>query len=383
MLTKRIDELDADWVLRYLDSLVGDSDVINLTVGSPSFDTPEELKSVAYEGLKAGWTKYTPTAGIRMLRELIAEHYNEKWGCDLSYKNVVVTAGATNALFLTFFSLLNEGDDVVLFTPTFPAYSELAKLAGSKTVAVVTRMEDSFKPRLEEVSGLVTKRTRLIVVNSPSNPTGAVYNSSLLGKIVDIASEVGAYVVSDEVYDNYVYTDNFESLARSFHENENVVIVNSFSKIFSMTGWRIGYLIAPEPIADRATRLQVYVNTCPPSISQYVALHALSSKDSESWRRSFREFCMKGRDIISERLREAGIELFVPEGGFYVFPRIPFDLDSESFCNQLLSKKSVAVLPGKIFGPGGEGHFRVTFAVDHDKLLRAGKLIREFLEGVG
>ncbi|MCS7142786.1 MAG: aminotransferase class I/II-fold pyridoxal phosphate-dependent enzyme [Aigarchaeota archaeon] len=375
-----IEELEVDWVAKYFDRLEENRELIHLGIGTPSFDTPDELKVAAFMGLKEGYTKYTPTAGIKALRVTISERYNRLWGSYVNFENVLVAPGATNGLFLIFYTLLDVGDEVCVFTPGFPTYIQLAKLVGCKPVAIPTMRERSFKPSPDDVADAINEKTKIIVINSPCNPTGAVYDEDVMRRIIDEASKVGAYVVSDEVYENYVYSGQFVSLAKYLNDYERIVIVNSFSKTFAMTGWRVGYVIGDRGLIEDATKLQTYVNACTPSVSQYTALHAILSQDSEIWTQRFRTFCREGRDLVCRLLREAGLEVTVPDGGFYVFPRITIDVGAEEFCERLLNERRVVTIPGDKFGPGGERHFRLTFAVDHEKLIHAGTAIKEFVE---
>ncbi len=356
-------------------------DVINLGIGEPDFDTPDFIKEAAYKAIKEGKTKYGPTVGIPELREALANRYNKLWGSGLSIDDVFITIGGENALFISMASLIKQGDEVLIISPAFPPYYAMATMLGASPKYLITRMESGFKPSVKELRKEITEKTRIIVVNSPSNPTGAVYDRALVEEIVSVASENNCYIIADEVYESFTYEGNFTSFAKMLKKYEKILIVNSFSKIYSMTGWRLGFLIAKdENVRKNAPKLQLYINTCPPTFTQYAALEALNSPEMEKRVQEFREAYRRRRDMVYKLLRESGVETNLPEGAFYIFPRIPIKMKSEEFCMKLLEEKNVMTVPGSGFGEGGEGHFRISYAASEEKIEEACKRIADFIQ---
>lgn len=373
-----IDRVDGEWILRYSDALPDSPFLINLGIGEPDFDTPQPVKDVACRFIGEGKTKYTPTAGIPELREKIAGMYNRRWGAGLSGEDVMITPGGGNALFLSLSSILREGDEVLVPSPAYPSFAAIPRIIGATPIEVPTTLEAGFKPAPDQLREHSSGRTRAIVVNSPSNPTGAVYDERLMRGIVDLAAELGAYIVSDEVYDAFVYSGSFTSAAKFRERYEKIVIVNSFSKTFAMTGWRLGYVISGPPLMERLLKLQVYMNACAPSFAQYAVSSVLDSPDLAEAVRIFRDVYRERRDLIVSLLTEAGFPVFKPEGAFFAFPRIPIPMRDEEFCNRLISEEGVALMPGRYFGSSGRGHFRLTYSAGKEDLEEAGRRLARF-----
>jgi aspartate/methionine/tyrosine aminotransferase len=278
-------------------------------------------------------------------------------------------------------SVLRQGDEVVVISPAFPSYASIARIFGAKLVFLRASEERGFVPSEEDLRSAITGRTRAVVVNSPSNPTGAVYGPEDLKAVVRVAEEVGAYVISDEVYEPFVYDGQFHSAAHLIDEYPRIAIVQSFSKSLSITGWRLGYLIAPAELTERIQKFLLYSHACPPTFVQHAVLDVLRSGVYEDYVRRARELYRKRRDFVVELMREEGMELSVPKGAFYAFPRLPGIGDDVGLCVRLLEEKKVVVVPGSSYGPGGEGHVRISFAASEEKLLegirRIGQMLRE------
>lgn len=376
----RLDDVDVSWIVKFFDEVKNPHNVINLGVGEPDFDIFEPLKEEAMRVIRKGLNKYTQTAGIPELREAIAESYSRSWGADVSPDNVFVTPGASNALFMSLASIITRPrDEVAIPTPSFPPFKGLSLILGGKPVEIGPERPDSFQPSLESIREAIGDKTAAIIVNSPTNPTGVVYSEEILAEIVEACRQYGVYIIADEVYERFVYSKGYTSLARFWKKYDKIVIVNSFSKTLAMTGWRLGYMIVPEQLRLRVLKLQAFINACAPSIAQHVALYALRSPEIQ---RMINEKVLeyeKRRDIMCEALESRGVLCHKPEGGIYLFPRITATLDSETFCTRLAREEGVVTIPGKAFGKGGEGHFRVTLSAQPERLVEAAVRIASFI----
>jgi aspartate aminotransferase len=361
--------------------------VIDLSVGEPDFPTPDHICKAADVAIRAGKTKYTPAAGIPDLRKAVAADYSRRTGQAVTPAQVVVSNGAKHSLHNVFTALLDEGDEVIVPTPYWVSYAELIKLAGAKPVLVPTRIEDDFKLRPEALRKAVTGKTRMLLLCSPSNPTGVVYTADELRALADIAIEADLAVVSDEIYDQLVF-DGRKSVSfptlRPGLEGRTVVVAG-VSKTYSMTGWRIGWTICTEPLAKAIGNLQSQETSNPSSVSQYAALAALTGPQEcvTEMNRAFQ----KRRDLVAARLR-AIPDVRLPEigGAFYAFFDISRHLASGAngvttslqWCETLLEKEHVALVAGSAFG--AEGHVRMSFAASEEKLITGLERIAAFLQ---
>jgi aspartate aminotransferase len=275
-------------------------DVISLCDGEPKFDTPENIKEAAWGSLKAGKTKYAPTRGIPKLRELICEKLARENHINTDVQNVVVTPGAKFPVFLTFLTVLNEGDRVVLLDPSWVSYAQALKLAGAEAIRIGLQEENGFQPDLEEIKNVITgKRVKLIVVNSPCNPTGAVFDRSNLFEITKFAKERGVLVMSDEIYEHLIYEGEHYSPGSEF---DNVITVNGFSKPYAMTGWRIGYVTAPKAIVEAMLKVYSHSVTCVAEFIQAGAVEALSSEESQRARDKMVQEYQERRDVMMSKI---------------------------------------------------------------------------------
>jgi aspartate/methionine/tyrosine aminotransferase len=378
-IARNIDLIETRWVEEFFDKIDKNGPVIDLGIGEPDFGVPSEIINEAYRAMAEGKNRYTPTAGIHQLRELIAERYGSAWGADLNYQNVILTPGASNALFMAIASIVDEGDEVLIPAPSYPHYGAVVRMLGGKPIEVPTMLERGFDPEIEEINKRITGRTKLIIINTPTNPTGYVYNDRTMSDLADIAVEKDIYIISDEVYENYVYDGKFVSMNKFRSRLDKVVTVHSFSKTFGMTGWRLGFLIGNESLISNVSKLQTYINACPPSVAQYAALYALSSPFVAENIKLIINSYRKRRDLAYKLLRDKGFDVSLPRGAFYMFPRIPVKMDSYEFCRGLLRSEGVVTMPGRAFGEAGEGYFRMTFAVDPETLRVAVELIEKFV----
>ena len=355
--------------------------VISLGIGEPDFDTPEVIKEAAKRALDEGYTHYTPNAGIPEFREAIAEYYREFYKVDVDIDNIIVTAGAYEATYLAFESILEQGDDVIIPDPAFVCYVEDAKIAEAGIIRIPLREENNFRPDPDELVEAITKRTRMIVINYPNNPTGAVMKKSVVRAIADIAQDYNIYILSDEPYEHFLY-EGAKHYPMIKYAPDNTILANSFSKTFAMTGWRLGFAIAPKQVIKDMIKLHAYVIGNVTSFVQIAGITAL--RDERSWEavKEMRRVYNERRKLVLKYLNEMPhIQPFRPKGAFYVWAKIDPELDmtSEDFADWLLDNARVVVIPGTAFGKQGEGWVRISYATEKDKLIEAMERMKEAL----
>ena len=366
-------------------------DVVDLSVGEPDFPTPEHVCRAAETAIRAGRTKYTPAAGIPALRAAVAADYSRRSGLAVTPTQVVVSNGAKHALHNVFTALLGPGDEVVVPTPYWVSYAELIKLTGARPVLVDTRIEDDFKLSPAALRAAITPRTRMLLICSPSNPTGVVYSAAELGALADVATAADLAVVADEIYDQLVFDGrqavSFPTLRPGLADR--TVVVAGVSKTYSMTGWRIGWTIAPEPLSKALGNLQSQETSNPSSIGQYAALEALTGP--QECVAEMNAVFQARRDLVAARLGALpGVRLPTIGGAFYAFFDIREPLrrsaphgiaTSLQWCEALLERELVALVAGSAFG--AEGHVRMSFAASTDRLERGLDRIAAFLAATG
>lgn len=361
-------------------------DVIGFGAGEPDFDTPENVKEAAIESIRAGFTKYTPEAGIPELREAICRKFKRDNGLDYEPAEVSVACGGKHSLFNIIFALCNEGDEVVIPIPYWVSYPEQVRLSGGEPVFVETLQEDGFRIKIEQLEAVITPKTKIIILNSPQNPTGVVYDREDLEAIAALAVRNNIYLISDEVYEKVIYDDwkHWSVAALSPEAKALTLTVNAVSKPYSMTGWRIGYAAGPKEIIDAMNRIQSHTTSNPTSISQKAALEALNGPQ-DMLSKMVTEFDRR-RNYIVDRLNNIrGISCFKPGGAFYVFPNISglYGLrykettitDSLSLTDFLLSEAKVAVVPGNGFG--ADDYIRLSYATSFENIQKGLDRIEE------
>ena len=361
-------------------------DVINLTVGEPDFDTPEFIKNYAWEGLRNGVTKYTATSGLPGFRKSIAEFYARKYGATFSAKEVTAACGGKQALFNSIVTLVNKGEEVLIPKPYWVTFPEIVNFCGAKNVYIDTEKTD-FVLSADQVREAITGKTKLLIVNSPNNPTGRVIPSDEMRRIIDVCVENGVYVIADECYLLFVYPPAkvFSSACLPEEYRKYVCVAGSFSKTYAMTGWRIGYTITGEEWTKQIDRLQSHSATHPTSFVQYACARAMEdTKASMTAVSSMLTEYKKRRDWVIPALGEIdGFKAAMPEGAFYAFADIRNLLgerfaSSSDFCEQLLNKAHVVVTDGDGFG--ASGFIRISYATSMENLESAVKKIRLFVE---
>ncbi len=360
--------------------------VISFGAGEPDFDTPENIKLAAIKAIKEGKTKYTPPAGILELREAVAEVYSKEYGVNFSVEEVIISCGAKHSIYNVLQVLLNNGDEVIIPEPYWVSYPVMVKLAGGVPVFVESSFEDEYRVRAEKIKNKITSKTKAIILNSPSNPSGMLIPKDELEKLVKIIAENDIYVISDDIYHKLIYEKEFYNLLMVDNSlKENVIIINGVSKTYSMTGWRIGFTIAQKDIISAINKIQSQSTSNPTSISQYAALEAITGDQSSVIK--MRETFRKRREIAVKMINDiSGIKCLNPEGTFYLFPDINEVIrksnlkDSVEFCSKLLENSRVAVVPGSAFGI--ENTFRMSFALSEDDIIEGIKRIGEFVRSL-
>ena len=349
------------------------NDSINLTLGEPGFTTPDHIIDAAIRGLREGKTKYTPNAGIKSLREAIAYKLLRENGikCDPE-KNLIVTAGATQALMLAIVTLVNPGDEVIIQGPNWPDYRGQIDMVNAKTVYAKVDESCDFKMTADKIEPLITDKTKLIIINSPSNPTGGVLDYEDLCKIAELVKKHKIFIISDEPYERLVY-DGFEqkSLASIEGLEDYVLTINSFSKTYAMTGFRVGYICANEKIIENLIKLHENMIASVPEPMQMAAIEAVYNGDGDV--KKMVEYYDRNRRLIVDGLnRIKGFSCHNPKGAFYVFPSITgFGMSSRECAEYILEKTHVVTAPGDAFGPDGEGYIRICYASEYEQIKEA------------
>jgi len=346
-------------------------DIIHLEIGEPDFDTPDHIKRATIAALEEGKTGYCPASGIYELRKAIADDSGKRRGLNIDVDEVVVTPGAKPILYFVITALAEPGDEVIYPNPGFPIYESVINFVGAKPVPVPLREERDFSFDVEEFKSLVTDKTKLIIINSPQNPTGGILSKSDLNVIAEIAMERDIMVLSDEVYINILYEGKFESIASISGMQERTVILDGFSKTYAMTGWRLGYGIMNKELAQHITRLNINSISCTSHFSQYGAVEAITGPQ-DAVTAMVKEFKQR-RDVIVDGLNSiAGITCKLPKGAFYVFPNVTgTGLNSRELEQRLLNEAGVAALSGTAFGKYGEGYLRFSYANSIENIQRA------------
>lgn len=347
----------------------------SLTLGEPGFDTPLPILETARAALLAHETHYIENSGAPALRRRIAAFERERNGMDYDEGEVIVTAGATQALFLALFGILNPGDEVIIPLPAFPLYEEIVRLCRGVPVFLDTSA-DGFQLRRDRLDPLVTERTKAIILNSPNNPTGCVYTGESLRAVHDAAAGRPLFVICDDVYRQLVYTEDYHSFAEFRDLRQKLLVVQSFSKPYAMTGWRMGYLLADRGVKERLELVHQFMLVSTPAPFQGACVTALEFDPHE-----LVETCGRRRSYIVERLREMELPAAEPMGAFYVFPSIrEFGLPSGEFCTRMIREAGLAATPGACFG--GEGHIRLAYCCGGEELREGLDRLERFVRSL-
>ncbi len=379
-LNRQIVDIRPSGIRKFFDVLDEMKDVISLTVGQPDFVTPWHIRDAGIRSLEEGKTYYTSNNGLLEMREQIAAYQKRRFSLEYDPKTeIIVTVGGSEAIDLAIRATVNPGDEVLVPEPCFVCYAPLVSLAGGTPIPIPLRQENGFKLTAEELRAGITPRTKALVLAFPNNPTGACMTADELSSLAGLLRETDVLIYSDEIYAELTYDFRHTSIASLPGMRERTVVVGGFSKAYAMTGWRLGYTLAPAWVTKQIAKIHQYSIMCAPTTSQYAAIEALRNGDDDIERMKA-EYRAR-RNLIVDRLRGIGLSCFLPEGAFYVFPYIGgFGLSSEEFCEKLLYEKHVAIVPGGAFGSSGEGFARLSYAYSVRHIEQAVARIGEFLQ---
>ena len=379
-LSKTIQEIKPSGIRKFFDIVSEMPHAISLGVGEPDFDTPWHIREEGIYSLEKGRTFYTSNSGLMELREEIQKWYARKY--DVHYdakKEILLTVGGSEGIDVALRAMLDPGDEVIVPQPCYVSYVPCVELAGGVPVTIDLKNENEFRLTLDELKAAITEKTKILVLPYPGNPTGAIMTREDLIPIAEICKERDIYVISDEIYSELTYTDEGHcSIASLPGMKERTIVINGFSKAYAMTGWRLGYAMAPQVIAEQMTKIHQFAIMCAPTTSQYAAIAALREGDKDVER--MRESYDQRRHFLLRTFEEMGLPCFEPRGAFYVFPCIKeFGISSDDFATQLLKTKELAVVPGTAFGDCGEGFLRISYAYSIDELREAMERFGEFI----
>ena len=382
MLSSKVKSTKPSGIRKFFDIVAEMKDAISLGVGEPDFVTPWAIREAGIYSLERGNTHYTSNWGLMELRNEISNYLNRRFNLKYDPKTeVMVTVGGSEAIDACIRALVDDGDEVLIPEPSFVCYTPCTILSGGKPVPLVTTQENKFKLTPEALKAAITPKTKLLVLPYPNNPTGAVMTREDLEKIADVLRDTNIMVLSDEIYSELSYGIEHCSIANLPGMRERTIIVNGFSKSYAMTGWRLGYAVGNPTIIGSMIKIHQFAIMSAPTTSQFAAIEALRSGDSEIERMK-NEYNYRRR-VMVDGFRKMGLECFEPEGAFYVFPCIKSTgLTSEEFCEKLLRSKKVAVIPGDAFGDSGEGFVRASYCYSIKNIEEALKRISEFLEEI-
>jgi aspartate/methionine/tyrosine aminotransferase len=346
-------------------------DIVHLEIGQPDFITPANISEAAFKAMKDGHTGYGPSAGLLEFREVIAEHISETRGVAIHPDEVTVTPGAKPIIFFTILALVNEGDEVIYPNPGFPIYESVIDFIDGKAIPLPLREEVNFRFRIEDLEASISDRTKLLIINSPQNPTGGTSAKSDLEAIAELAIKHNFYVLTDEVYSRILYEGVHDSLISLPGMKERTILLEGHSKTYAMTGWRLGYGIAPTELADKITQLTINSNSCTATFTQFAGIEALTGPQ-DFVHEMVTEFRQR-RDAIVDGLNAIeGVSCIKPLGAFYVFPNVSqLPLSCQDLSDYLLEDAGVAVLPGTAFGKYGDGYLRLSYANSLENIQEA------------
>lgn len=379
-ISKTVEALKPSGIRRFFDLANTMEGVISLGVGEPDFSTPWHVCEEAIQSMADGRTHYTANKGLLELREEIAKFHSEHYNQNYDPKTeILVTVGGSEAIDLSMRALLNPGDEVIVMDPNYVAYEPAIRLAGGVCVPIVLTRENEFKLKADDLKKAITHKTKAMIINYPSNPTGGVMTEADYREILPIIQESGIYVVSDEIYAELSFDQAFASLSQFEEVRDQILVINGFSKAYAMTGWRLGYILANPTITKALTKIHQYVIMSASTPAQYAAIEALRNGYDDVI--LMREEYLNRRNLLVNSLNRMGLNTPMPHGTFYVFADIrPYGLSSEEFCNELLNQEKVACVPGDAFGPHGQGFIRISYAYSLNHIKEACVRIEHFLQ---
>lgn len=379
-LSKKVVEIKPSGIRKFFDIVNEMDDVISLSVGEPDFDTPWHIRDEGIYSLEKGRTFYTSNAGLKELKEEIANYLKRKQGVSYDPKTeVLVTVGGSEAIDGALRAMLNPGDEVLIPQPSFVSYEPCTILADGVPVIIELKAENEFRLTAQELEAAITDKTKILVLPFPNNPTGAIMEKEDLEAIAEVVIKNDIYVISDEIYSELTYKEKHISIVEIPGMQERTILINGFSKAFAMTGWRLGYACGPKAIIEQMLKIHQFAIMCAPTTSQYAAVEALRNGDEDV--EEMREAYNQRRRYLMHAFREMGLECFEPFGAFYVFPCIKeFGITSEEFATRFLKEEKVAVVPGTAFGDCGEGYLRISYAYSLENLKIAIGRLADFVD---
>ncbi|WP_158737792.1 aminotransferase [Alteribacillus sp. YIM 98480] len=379
-LSQAVQKIRPSGIRRFFDMASTMEDVISLGVGEPDFVTPWNVREASIASMERGFTAYTANPGVIELREEIASYLDKQFSTLYNPESeIIVTVGASEAIDIAIRATVNPGEEVIVIEPGFVAYAPIVSLAGGVPVPIGTKKENEFKITKEELEAAITPNTKAVMLSFPNNPTGAVMAKEDLLPIAEVIEKHNLLVLSDEIYAELSYDNKHYSFANLPAMRDRTILISGFSKAFAMTGWRIGFVCAPQDIAQAMLKIHQYTMMCASSLAQYGALEALQNgrEQVERMVTSYRQ----RRNFIVKAFSEIGLPCHLPGGAFYAFPSIEqTGMSSETFAEALLKEEKVAVVPGDVFGEGGENHIRCSYATSMDSLQTAIERIGRFLK---
>ncbi len=379
-LSERIADIPFSGIRKFFDIAAEMKDVISLGVGEPDFDTPWHIRDEGIYSLEKGRTAYTSNAGLKELKMEIAKYLKRRFEVSYDYdKEMMITVGGSEAIDMALRAMLDPGDEVLIPQPSYVSYVPCTVLANGKPVIINLKEENDFRLTAEELMAAITPKTKILVLPFPNNPTGAIMEREDLEAVAKVVIEHDLYVISDEIYAELTYLDDHVTIASLPGMRERTVLINGFSKAYSMTGWRLGYACAPEAILEQMLKIHQYAIMCAPTTSQYAAVEAVRNGDEDV--AGMRQEYNGRRRYLVKRLRDMGLSCFEPYGAFYAFPCIKkFHMTSDEFATRMLQEEKVVVVPGTAFGDCGEGYLRISYAYSLHKLREALDRMEGFIE---
>lgn len=379
-LSDKVTGLKPSGIRKFFDIVTEMKDAISLGVGEPDFDTPWFIRDEGIFSLERGRTFYTSNAGLKDLRQEIANYIKRTQNIEYDPNSeIIVTVGGSEAIDIGLRAVINPGDEVIIPQPSYVSYEPCAILADANPVIIDLKAENDFRLTPDELLGAITDKTKVLILPFPNNPTGAIMEKEDLEKIAKIVIENDILVMSDEIYSALTYKGKHVSIASLDGMKERTILINGFSKAYAMTGWRLGYACGPKEIIRQMTKIHQYAIMCAPTTSQYAAVEALKKGDEEV--EKMRQSYNQRRRFLMNAFKEMGLDCFEPFGAFYVFPCIKeFNMTSEEFATRLLTEEKVAVVPGSAFGDCGEGFLRISYAYSIENLKEAISRIEKFVK---
>lgn len=382
-LSEKVVKIKPSGIRKFFDVVSEMPDAISLGVGEPDFDTPWHVRDEGIYSLEQGRTFYTSNSGLLELREEICKYYIRKFQAAYDpVKECVITVGGSEGIDMALRAMLDPGDEVIIPEPCYVSYLPCVELANGVPVQIALKAENEFRLTPEELEAAITDRTKIVILPFPNNPTGAIMEREDLEKIAEIVKQHDLFVISDEIYAELTYKSKHVSIASLPDMHDRTIVINGFSKAYAMTGWRLGYALAPAVICEQMTKIHQFAIMCAPTNSQYAAIDAVRNgdKDIEVMVQAYDQ----RRKFLMQTFREMNIECFEPFGAFYVFPCIKqYGMSSEEFASRLLEREKVAVVPGTAFGDCGEGYLRISYAYSIDELKEAFSRIKHFIDNLG